>query len=116
MYKAGIMMDNEEVLCVASQYEQKFYLNEMFNNIPQSVKDELKIMCVLFVEEVGGIIKLYFDEEDGRLLIETEHDEGDFMYDDIGAALKVKKLQNEKAELFESLEMFYKVFSGKFEE
>jgi hypothetical protein len=110
------MMDNEEVLCVASQYEQKFYLNEMFNNIPQSVKDELKIMCVLFVEEVGGIIKLYFDEEDGRLLIETEHDEGDFMYDDIGAALKVKKLQNEKAELFESLEMFYKVFLGKFEE
>ena len=109
-------MDNEEVLCVASQYEQKHYLNEMFNNIPQSVKDELKIMCVLFVEEVGGIIKLAFDEDDGTLYIKTEHDEGDYMYDEIGAGLKVKKIQNEKAELFESLEMFYKVFSGKFEE
>ena len=44
------------------------------------------------------------------MLIRTEADEGDLLYDEIGAGLKVKQLQKEKAETFEALEMFYKVF------
>ena len=46
----------EIVLCAASAYEKKFYLNEEFSGLPQSVKDELKIMCALFTEDVGGIL------------------------------------------------------------
>jgi hypothetical protein len=37
-------------------------------------------------------------------------DEGDLLYDDIGSVLKVKQIRREKADLFESLEMFYRVF------
>lgn len=48
-------MQQEVVLCAASAYEKKFYINPMFDGIPQSVKDELKIMCVLFTEDVGLI-------------------------------------------------------------
>ena len=40
-------------------------------------------MCVLFTEEVGGILSLEFDES-GTLLFKTEADEGDILYDDIG--------------------------------
>ena len=40
----------------------------------------------------------------------TEALDADAMYDDIGGALRIKQLQQEKRELFESLEMFYKVF------
>ena len=36
--------------------------------------------------------------------------EDDLLFDDIGCGLKVKKLQNDKKELFQSLELFYKVF------
>ena len=32
------------------------------------------------------------------------------MYDDIGSVLKIKQLRREKQELFESLEMYFKVF------
>ena len=32
------------------------------------------------------------------------------MYDEIGSVLKIKKLQEEKRELLESLEMYYRVF------
>ena len=39
------------VLCGASSYEQKYYFNKLFEKIPQSVQDELHIMCVLFTEE-----------------------------------------------------------------
>lgn len=102
-------MEETVVLCVSNAYEQKFYLDEAFQGLPQSIKDELKIMCVLFTEDVGGILKLVFDE-DGTLNIETECDEEDILYDEIGSGLKVKQIQKQKAELFESLEMFYKVF------
>ena len=37
-------------------------------------------------------------------------DENDLLFDEIGSALKIKQLQNDKRELFEALEMYYKVF------
>ena len=97
------------VLCGSSAYEQKYYLNEDFAGLPQTIKDELKIMCVLFTEDVGGIITLLF-EEDGTLMFQTEAEEGDLLYDEIGSVLKVKRLQEEKRELLESLELYFKVF------
>ena len=43
------MSEREEVvLCGASAYNKKFYLNQDFRGLPDSIKDELKIMCVLF--------------------------------------------------------------------
>ena len=98
----------EIVLCAASAYEKKFYLNEEFSGLPQSVNDELKIMCALFTEDVGGILELYF-EETGNLEFRTSSNEGDYLYDEIGSVLKIKELQRTKQELFESLEMFYKI-------
>ncbi len=96
------------VLCGASSYNKKFYFNEDFDLVPQQVKDELKIMCVLFTEEVGGTIQLMYDEN-GNLEIVVDKEEDDILYDEIGSVLKVKQLQREKKELFESLETFYKV-------
>ena len=49
-------MEENVVLCVSNAYEKKFYLDEAFQGLPQSIKDELKIMCVLFTEDVGGIL------------------------------------------------------------
>ena len=102
-------MSNETVLCVASAYKKQFYLSENFQGLPQSIKDELKIMCVLYTEDVGGILTLEFDEN-GRLQFKTEALEADARYDEIGSGLKIKQLQQDKKELLESLEMYYKVF------
>lgn len=103
------MFDEEVVLCASSAYEKKFYLNEEFSRLPEDIKNELKIMCVLFTEEVGGILELVFDEE-GSLLFRTDADENDLLYDDIACGMLIKKMQYEKRELLESLEMFYRVF------
>ena len=103
------MYQENVVLCGASAYEQKYYFNEDFASLPDQIKDELKIMCVLFTEEVGGILTLRF-AEDGTLMLETEADEGDLLYDDIACGLLIKRIQNEKRELLESIELFYKVF------
>ena len=103
------MFDEEVVLCASSAYEKKFYLNEEFSRLPEDIKNELKIMCVLFTEEVGGILELVFDEE-GNLLFRTDADQNDLLYDDIACGMLIKKMQYEKRELLESLEMFYRVF------
>ena len=102
------MYQEEIVLCVSNAYEKKFYFNPDFDALPQSVKDELKILCVIFTEDVGGVLELVFDEE-GELQFRVDADEGDLLYDEIGSVLKVKQLQSEKQDLFESLQMFYKV-------
>lgn len=103
------MYQDKIVLCGASAYEQKYYFNQDFSSLPDAVKQELQIMCVLFTEEVGGILVLEYDEE-GNLQIITEADEGDLLYDDIGCGLKIRRMQMEKRDLLESLEMYYKVF------
>ena len=36
--------------------------------------------------------------------------EGDLLYDDIGSELKIRQIRKEKAELLQSLELYYKVF------
>ncbi len=97
------------VLCASSAYEQKYYLNEDFNALPETIKEELKIMCVLFTEDVGGILTLEYDE-DGNLMLNVTSDEGDLLFDEIGSVLKIKELQRTKEELLESLELYYKVF------
>ena len=35
------------VLCGASAYEQKYYFNPDFDALPQQVKEELQILCVM---------------------------------------------------------------------
>lgn len=102
------MMD-KVVLCGASSYEQKYYFNEEFKSLPQSVQDELHIMCVLYTEEIGGVLTLEFDE-DGNLQFQTEALEADAMFDEIGSVLRIKDLRNKKRELLESLETYYRVF------
>ena len=55
------------------------------------------------------LLQVVFDE-DGSLQLRTQTEEDDILYDEIGSVLKIKQLQREKEELFESLEMYYRVF------
>lgn len=87
--------DEKVVLCGASAYEQKYYFNQDFASLPQSVQDELHIMCVMFTVEIGGIFTMWFDS-DGSLQFETEAVDADAMYDEIGGALRIKQYQEEK--------------------
>lgn len=106
-WKKGIDMETV-VLCGANSYLQKFYLNEQFENLPELVKQELKAICVLYVEDVGGVFTMEFDEE-GSLQLKVQSDEGDYLFDEIGSVLKIKEIQRDKWELMEQLETYYRV-------
>ena len=103
------MLEEKTILCGASHYEQLFYFNPVFDSLPKEVKQELNIMCVLFTEDVGGILRLEYDEE-GNLNLVVESKEDDLLFDEIGSVLKIKQIQQDKRELLESLETFYRVF------
>ena len=103
------MYEEKIVLCGANSYEKRFYLNPDFEALPETIQNELKVMCVLYTEDVGGILTLVLDEN-GELCFEVTTEENDFMFDEIGSRLKIKELQNTKGELLESLQLYYKVF------
>jgi len=103
------MYQEKIVLCGASSYEEKYYFNVDFAALPEDIRKELKILCVLFVSEVGGILTLEF-EEDGTLCFQVSSQENDFFFDEIGSGLKIKAIRKEKQELLASLELFYRVF------
>ena len=86
-------------------------MNPDFDNLPQHIIYELKIMCVLYVHDVGGILTLVF-EENGELEFEVTSAEGDPMFDEIGSRLKIKEIQTDekKQELLTQLQLYYKVF------
>lgn len=103
------MRNGRVVLCGANAYEMKYYFNETFAGIPDSIKDELHILCVLFTEEVGGIFTIVF-EEDGTLSLETDAEEDDIYYDEISSGLLVGEIRRKRQELLESLSLYYRVF------
>lgn len=103
------MKDKRVVLCGANAYEQKYYFNEKFAGIPDSIKEELHIISVLFTEEVGGIFTIVF-EEDGSVSLETNAEENDLYYDEISSGLMVREIRRNRQEMLESLSLYYRVF------
>lgn len=103
-------MENK-VLCGSSAYKKKYYLNPEFNGLPEEVKKELKILCVGFTEEVGGILTLEFKPQ-GNLIFRVEAEENDQRFDEIGSGLKIKQLQNTRGELLRSMELYNRIIES----
>ncbi|MBR5421737.1 MAG: hypothetical protein IK115_11355 [Lachnospiraceae bacterium] len=103
-------MSERSVLCGANAYEQKYYFNkEQFGNLPESIQEELHILCVLFTEEVGGIFTIVF-EEDGGVSMDTMAADEDYLYDEVSAGLLVGQIRQKRKELLESLSLYYRSF------
>jgi len=96
------------VLCGANSYEEKYYFNPVFQKLPQAIRDELQVMCVLYTEKCGGILTLEY-LKDGSLVFKTIADDFDYLYDEIEAGIQIRALREEKEELLSSLEQFYRV-------
>lgn len=94
-----------EILCAAKNTDFKgFAMNPEYDRLPDEIKDKLRILCAEFVEDAGGVFIIQF-EEDGTPQFVTEE-----TVDEIGAGVRISKLQREEARLWEQLRMFYRVF------
>ncbi len=105
----GIDRQENVILCAASAYEEKYYLNPAFVRLPESIQEELQIMCVCYTADVGGILTLQFDTK-GNLHLHVTSEEDDYFFDEIGSVLKIKQIQREKQEFLEALELYFRAF------
>ncbi len=100
--------EDQVVLCGANAYEQKYYFNrEQFGSLPKEIQDELHVICVLYTEEVGGIISFAFDEE-GSVFINTQAAEEDYGYDEIHAGLLLTQIKQSRSDMLQFLSLYYK--------
>ena len=102
-----ISKDANTVLCVANSYDKKYYLNPIFERLPEDIRNELKVISVLFTEEIGGYFMMEFTP-DGSLEFRTEARDSDYNFDEIGAALMVKEIRKTRSDLLMKLELYYK--------
>ncbi len=105
--KFGLRADGRIVLCGANAYEQKFYFNPLFQKIPESIREELRIICVLFTQEAGGVFTIEF-EEDGEIFLRTECDEEDITWDSVSAGLLSGEIRRKREELFQAISLYYR--------
>ena len=105
--KFGLRADGRIVLCGANAYEQKLYFNPLFQKIPESIREELRIICVLFTQEAGGVFTIEF-EEDGEIFLRTECDEEDITWDSVSAGLLSGEIRRKREELFQAISLYYR--------
>ena len=96
------------ILCGANAYEKQYYFNRKFDKIPENIKEELHIICVLFTEEVGGVFTIGFTPY-GEVEMDAQKDEEDLLYDEIGAELLKKEIRRKKADMLRALSIYFKV-------
>lgn len=107
--ESGRLADGRMVLCAANNYEMKYFFNKHFDKLPESIKEDLKVICILFVQEVGGIFKIIL-EEDGDVTLETEANEEDVLYDDISAGVTIGEIRRTRQDMFQQISLYYRVF------
>ena len=73
-------------------------------HIPSVSRDGIK--C--FTEEIGGIFTIGFTPY-GDVELDMQKEEGDLLYDEIGAELMAKEIRRKKAEMLNALSIYFKV-------
>lgn len=96
------------ILCGANAYDQKYYFNPKFEKIPANIREELNIICVLFTKEIGGVFTVGFDPY-GDVVLESTHEDGDLLFDEISARLMIHEIERKKREMLDALSIYFKV-------
>ena len=100
-------------LSAASCYSKKYYIDPNFEkNLPTQIKEEIKALVASMAEKLHCVFTLGF-YENGDIFIEAVSEENDFDFDEIGAELETKKIKREKAELLNSLSLWFKVYANR---
>ena len=100
---------DENIIAGASFETQKFYFSSEYDGLPQSIKEDIQIICVTLAEKLGCTFLMKFDE-DGNVYFETVRAEDDFNFDEIGAELEIKEVQRKEKELLNALRLWYLIY------
>lgn len=100
---------DKQIMASASYYTQKYYMNQEFEGLPTEIRNEIRIICIHLAEKLHGIFTIGF-YGNGEVFLQSQGEEVDYDYDEIGATLEIKKLEQEHKELIRALQMWYVVY------
>ena len=66
-------------------------------------------LSLIHISEPTRLKRIAF-EEDGNVVLETNADDDDITYDEVSSGLLVGEIRRRRQELFESLQIYYRVF------
>ena len=96
------------ILISVSPYLQKYYINDIYGDLPKDIKEMLRAKLGVIAEKTNAIISIGFDEV-GEVFMEQRYEDLSF-YDEIGAELRLKKFQKEEIELLKSVKMWHTMY------
>lgn len=97
------------ILAAASYEKQKYYLESKFQTLPESIQEEIRIICVTTAQKLGCTFLMGF-HENGEIYFESVKREDDFNFDEIGAELEVKEIVRKEKHLLASLTAWFTIF------
>lgn len=106
----------KKILAAASFEKQKYFFEPGFNEMPQSIKQEVRILCVSAAEKLLCTFSIGF-YEDSEVFFEVLKPEDSIDFDDIGAELEIKEIQRKEREFLKALSLWHSIFKtekGKF--
>jgi len=103
----------KDVIVAASVYTQKLYVNPEYSDLPAEIKKELSIIATNLAEKLHCAFYISINE-DGDIKLATEAQKDDFSYDEIGAGLEIKKIQNDKKDLLRALYLWCQVYKTEY--
>lgn len=98
-----------KILAAADAGKQKYFFEPEFEGLPESIREEVREICILLAQKLGCTFLMGFDEA-GNLYFETVRREDDFDFDEIGAELEIGALRRGRKELLRALELWYAMF------
>lgn len=98
----------KHVLLSVSPFVHKYYLNQKYKDLPESIIETLRAKLGVIAEKTSSVITIGF-YENGEIFMEERH-EDPMDFDDIGAALEIKKFQKEEVETLKSIKMWYVLY------
>ena len=98
----------KHVLISVSPYIQKYYINELYSDLPKDIKEALRAKLGVVAEKTNAIISVGF-YENGEIFIEQRYEDLSYV-DEIGTELRIKKFQQEEEALLQAISKWYLIY------
>lgn len=105
----------KQIFITASYYKQQYYANPRFEGLPADIRNHMRDLSIMLAEKLHGVITLGFYPS-GDVFYEIDPEEGDFEFDEIGAKLELKEVEEENKERFKTMKLWYLMYQTEYGE
>lgn len=96
---------NKKIIAAASFQKQKYFFDSEFEKLPEDIKKEIQVICVLSAQSLECTFVIGF-KNNGDVYFEVV----DNLSDEIGIELLIKEIRIKHKELLKALKLWYLLY------